>query len=153
MGLETQQTWPMPRNPITFRASAGLPAQGAWDTPLEIAIAGIDAITFYITYTRGAANGAFDFQIFTSPYAVDLPVVENWFAQSLYSPGVVNAGADTTSHVQRELVTYQSQGVPAETFVFGPIDLDCTVERIRVRTRESGVTATPGTLHIVAVAV
>jgi len=153
MGMETQQTWPMTRNPITFRASAALPAQGAWDTPTEVAIAGIDAITLYITYTRGAANGAFDFQIQTSPYAVDVLVVENWFSQSLYAPGTLAAGADTTSHDQRELVTYTSTAAGAEPFVFGPIDLDSTVERIRVRARESGVTATPGTLHIVAVAV
>jgi hypothetical protein len=53
--------------------------------------------------------------------------------------------------VQRELESYTSQGAAAEDFSFGPIDLGGTVERIRIRARESGVAGTPGTLQIEAV--
>ena len=37
-------------------------------------------------------------------------------------------------------------------FVYGPLDMKQTVERIRVFARESGDVANPGDLHIVAVA-
>jgi len=139
-------------NPVTMRAAGALPAAGAWDaTPTEVSCAGFNWVMFYNTYTRGAAGGAMDFQAHSSPYAVDQAGVEDWFYQSIYGAGAVAAGADTTSNVQRELITYGSTAAGAETFVYGPVRLDGTVERLRVRCRESGVTATPGASHIVAV--
>jgi hypothetical protein len=148
---------PMPRgytNPVTLRASAALPAAGAWDTaPTESPVANADNMTLSFTYTRGAAGGAFDWQLEVSIYAVTANVpagASEWVTESLYAAGAVAAGADTTSLVQRELQSYTSQGAVAEDFVFGPIVLDRTVERVRVRAKESGVVGTPGTLSIVA---
>jgi hypothetical protein len=148
---------PMPRgytNPVTLRASAALPAAGAWDTaPTESPVANADNMTLSFTYTRGAAGGAFDWQLEVSIYAVTANVpagASEWVTESLYAAGAVAAGADTTSLVQRELQSYTSQGAGAEDFVFGPIVLDRTIERVRVRARESGVVGTPGTLSIVA---
>ena len=136
------------------RASAALPAAGAWDaTPTEMASPYFDYVTLSFTYTRGAAGGAFDWQIETSPYSVaaNVPVgASEWVTESIYAAGAVAAGADTTSLVQRELQSYTSQGAAAEDFVYGPIALNGTVERIRVRARESGVVGTPGTLQIQA---
>lgn len=147
---------PVIGNPVQVKATAAgltdtLPAIGAWDTPTEIACAGFDWVTLYFTYTRGAAGGAMDDQIQVSPYSANVAGVEDWFSQSAYAVGAVVAGADTTSGIQREVVTYGSTAAAAETWSFGPIRLDGTVERIRVFTRESGVTATPGDCHIVGI--
>jgi hypothetical protein len=113
-----------------------------------------EAVTLNCTYTRGAAGGAFDIQVQTSAYSVaaNVPAGANeWTTESIYSAGVVAAGVDTTSLVQRELQSYTSQGAVAESIVYGPISLAGTIERIRVRARESGVVGTPGTLQIGAV--
>ena len=140
-------------NPIVVRASAALSGGGVWDAaPTEFSVAGIGAITFYITYTRAGAGGAFDLQLRSSPYSADVVGVQSWFAMSLYTSGVLAAGVDTQSRIQAEYITYQATAAGAEVFVYGPVELMGTVERLRVRCRESGAVATPGTVHIVAVA-
>jgi hypothetical protein len=150
MALERSQ--PVIDNPVTVRAAAALPLAGAWDAaPTEVACAGFNWAMFYFTYTQGAAGGAVDFQIHTSPYAADLAGVEDWFYQTIYGAGAVAAGVDTTSNVQREVITYGSTAAGAETFVYGPVVLNGTVERLRVRCRESGVPGTVGACHVVAV--
>ena len=134
------------------RASAALPAAGAWDaTPLELAVAYAQQITLFFTYTRGAAGGAFDFQLEVSPYSLAAlaPAGANeWADGSAYAVGAVAAGADTTSLVQDEIVSFTSQGAAAESFVFGPIEVRGGIERIRIPCRESGVVGTPGTLQV-----
>jgi len=141
-------------NPVVLRASAALAAAGAWDAaPTETPCAFVDNLTLSFTYTRGAAGGGFDWQLETSIYAVvgNVPAgAAEWVTQSIYAAGGVVAGADTTSLVQRELQSYTSQGAAAEDFSYGPIELNSTIERIRVRARESGVVGTPGTLQITA---
>ena len=150
---------PAPRgwtNPVTLRASAALPAAGAWDAaPTESFTSGADHVTFSFTYTRGAAGGAVDWQLETSIYAVAANVpagASEWVTEPIYSAGAVVAGADTQSQVQREYQTYGSQGAAAEDFVYGPLALNGTIERVRIRARESadGEVGTPGTLSIVA---
>jgi hypothetical protein len=151
--METQQVWGID-NPITVRASAALPGAGAWDaTPTVFAVAGISNITLYISYTRGAAGGAFDIQTLVSPYSANQLVVQNWFSQSAHGIGAPAAGVDTQSRVQREYDTYQATGAAIESFVYGPIELDMTIERIAFQCRESGAVGAPGTLHIVGVGV
>jgi len=140
-------------NPVTIKASAALEAAGAWDTPTIHAVAGAGSIVLSLTYTRGAVGGAFDFQVQTSIYSIvgNVPAgAGEWANESIYQPGAVVAGVDTTTLTQREFERYTSQGAAAETFVYGPITLDHVIERIRVATRESGVVGTPGTLAIVA---
>ena len=143
-------------NPVTLRASAALAGAGAWDaTPTESFSTNAKSLTLSFTYTRGAAGGAFDWQLEVSIYAVAANVpagAAEWVTESIYAAGAVAAGADTQSLVQREYQTYESQGAAAEDFVYGPIELGGTIERIRVRARESadGVQGTPGTLSIVA---
>ncbi len=137
-------------NPVDARASAALAAAGAWDTPTEFFVSGAQNLTFAFTYTRGAAGGAFDYQIEISLYAVaaNAPTgAAEWITEALYSSGAVVAGADTQSRIQREFETYVSQGAAAEGFGYGPIALNGTAERIRVRARESGVVGTPGILQ------
>lgn len=136
------------------RASAALAGAGAWDaTPTELACPGFDEVNLAFTYTRGGAGGAFDFQIETSPYSIagNVPAgASEWVTEAIYATGAVAAGADTTSLVQRELQSYTSTGAGAEDFSYGPLKLGATVERIRIRARESGAAGTPGTLQIEA---
>ena len=143
-------------NPVILRESAALPAAGAWDAaPTESFSSGAQNVTLSFTYTRGAAGGAVDWQMEVSIYAVAANVpagAAEWVTESVYSAGAVALGVDTQSRVQREYQTYGSQGAAAEDFVFGPIELNGTIERIRVRARESadGDQNSPGTLSIVA---
>ena len=103
-------------------------------------------------YTRGALNGAFDFQLQLSLYSVaaNAPAgAGEWMDESLYASGIVAAGADTTSLVQAEIQSFTSQGAAQEVFVYGPIALS-SIERLRIPARESGVVGTPGTLQVTA---
>jgi len=138
------------------RASAILLAAGAWDLDADLLVLPcpyFDNLTLSFTYTRGGAGGAFDYQIETSAYSVvaNAPAgASEWITGAIYAAGAVAAGADTTSLVQRELQSYTSQGAAVEDFVYGPIVLNGTVERVRIRARESGAVGTPGTLQIQA---
>lgn len=150
--------WPYPTgwsNPQTVRASAALPAAGAWDaTPTELKSDYARFLTLHFTYTQGTTGGGFDWQLEVSPYSIAALVPTNaseWVTESIYAGGVVAFGADTQSRVQIEYQTFGSQGTLPEDFVYGPLDLGGNVERYRVRARESadGVIAAPGTLSIV----
>lgn len=137
-------------NPVTIRAAAILAA--AWDAaPLEIVCGGVDWITFYLNYIRGAAGGAMDFQIQWSPYAVTIAGVANWFPMTAYATGAVAAGADTLSLTQRERANYGSTAADAENFIHGPIEFRDTAQRVRLLARETGDVQSPGTLHVVAI--
>lgn len=134
----------------TVRASAAVAA--AWDTDplLELVCTPFFYVTFYMSYTRGAAGGAFDFRLEVSPYSADVAGVEDWFQQGIIAGGVVATNADTTSLTQRELVTYGATAAAIENVVYGPVELQATVERLRMPCRESGDEQSPGTLHILA---
>lgn len=143
-------------NPVVMRASAALPAAGAFDAaPTEQNIFGAQGLTLNFTYTRGAAGGAFDYQIELSPYSIAglVPAgAAEWLTESVYASGAVALGADTQSREQREYQTYGSQGAGAEDFQV-EIELQAPMERIRVRARESadGSVGNPGTLQVTMV--
>jgi len=133
------------------RASAALPAAGAWDTPTELFVSEAEFMTLHFTYTRGAAGGAFDWQLETSPYSVVglVPAgAQEWGDPSVYEVGAMAAGVEVASLVQEEHITYTEEGAVAEMHVFGPVELRGNIERVRIRCRESGVVGTPGTLQI-----
>jgi hypothetical protein len=134
-----------------LRASAALPAAGAWDAaPTVVAAARTSRITLYCSYTRGGAGGACDFQIQVSPYSVTALAPAGgaeWLPIAQYTGGILAAGADVQSRVQREYVTYQATGAGQEAFAFGPIEIEA-IERVRVTARESGNVGAPGTLQI-----
>jgi len=140
----------------TVRASAALAAAGAWDAaPTELFISGADSVMLSLTYTRGAAGGAVDFQIETSIYSVAANVpagAQEWADGSAYAVGAVAAGVDTASLVQDNVTTFTSQGAAAESIPFGPLECGGVVERIRIPCRESGVVGTPGTAQITLLA-
>jgi hypothetical protein len=141
------------QNPIVLRALAALPAAGAFDAaPLEVPMPGIEAVLLYIQYTRAAAAGAINFQLQFSPFSIDQLVYENWYTMSMYSAGMLAAGADVVSEIQRESVTYVATGAAVETYVYGPVRIAGIAQRIRVRAREIGNLANPGTGSILGVA-
>lgn len=130
----------------TARASAALPAAGAWDAaPSELACPGFETVTLFFTYTRGAAGGAFGFKIELSPNFAGA----TWHQAALYDAGAVASGADSASNIQRESIVYGSTAAGAEGFAYGPFALN-GVERIRVAAHETGVVGTPGTLGVEA---
>jgi len=135
-----------------MRASAALPGAGAWDAaPTEQNVAGARHVAIHFTYTRGAAGGAFDWQLQPSIYSVAANVpagAGEWGDESIHAMGAVVAGADTQSLVQAEYQTFTSQGAAAETFTY-TLDLDHVIERIRIPCRESGDVNNPGTLAVV----
>lgn len=144
-------------NPVIFRISAALPAAGAWDaTPIESPSSFVQRLTLYFTYTQGeqAGGGAFDWQLEASGYAITALApagASEWTTEPIIAPGTVVAGAETQNFVQTDYQTFTAVGSSAEDFHFGPIEFDGTVERIRVRARESGFAAVPGTLQITGV--
>ena len=138
----------------TARVSAILVAAGAWDvTPLELPCPYFDFVSLSFTYTRGGAAGAFDWQLWTSLYSVVglvLAGAQEWQAPPVYASGAVVAGVDTQSLTQNEYETYTPVDAAVHSFIYGPVPLRGTIERIRVRARESGNVGAPGTLAIVA---
>ena len=137
---------------VELRASAILLAAGAWDVaPTEIAIADASVSTLLFSYTRGGAAGAFDFRIEVSPYATTAQAPAGsveWIQTAQYAGGVLAAGADTVSFIQRERITYTATGAAQEAFVYGPLEFAGTVERLRINAAESGNVGAPGTLQI-----
>ena len=136
------------------RVSAILLPASDWDvTPLIMPCPYFDVVTFALTYTRGGAAGAFDIQLQHSLYSLVglVPAgASEWITESVYAGGILAAGADTQSRLQREYETYQATGAALEAFSYGPISLSGTIERIRVTARESGNAGAPGTLQIQA---
>lgn len=131
------------------RASGALAAAGAWDaTPTVMACPSFDFVTLYIKYDEDAqaTNGAVDIRIDYSPDSSGAV----WHRGAAYSIGPVAAGADTVSNIQREEISYDPTGAAAEFWVFGPIELRGTVERIRVAAQESGDVGAPGVSEIEA---
>ena len=142
------------QNPVDLRPSAALEAAGAWDTaPVAVRVSDATRMSLALTYTRGGAGGAFDWYIEISyaGVAATLPTgAAEWDEMALYASGPVAAGADSQSRIQMEFITFQPLTVNAETFTWD-IELDGTVERVRILARESGAVGTPGTLQVTAI--
>ncbi len=136
---------------VIARVSAVLAPAGAWDIAVPIVVcAGAEDATFHFTYIRGAIGGAFDAQLQVSPYSIVGLVPaggSEWVTASLYAAGILAAGVDTQSRIQRDYMTYGSIDGAIAAFVYGPIRLGGMIERLRITARESGVIATPGTLQ------
>jgi len=130
------------------RAFSVLPAVGAWDAnPIEMACPSFDFVLFYLNYIEGeVVGGAVDIRIDISTDSTGTA----WHQGTAYSTGAVAGGGDTSSLFQRENITYEPTTTDREYFVFGPVALNGTVERIRVVARESGQMGTPGWCQIEA---
>ena len=136
-----------------MRASAAL--TWAWDaTPIETSCAGAEGVTLSLTYTRGAADGAYYWQMEFSIYSVvaDVPTgAQEWSDQSLLAPGAVVVNVDSQSQIQEDHQEYGSKQAAIEAYVFGPVNLKFKPQRMRIRCRESANEQSPGTLQITGV--
>lgn len=136
------------------RASALLPAAGAWDAaPLELICIGMEAVLLVFSYTRAVAGGDMRFRVEVSLFgsaALTPAGMPEWARATVLDSGVVVSGTDTLSNIQRGRVEYGSTGAGAETFVYGPLALKKLVTRIRVTAQESGVIGNPGTAAVYA---
>lgn len=149
MVLPVGSPYPFVVNPPVIRAAAALLAAGAWDAaPLEINTVGVHYVTFYMSYIRAAIGGAVDFYFEISPMSVDPVAPPTWWRQTIYAGGLVVANTEIQSRVQQEYVTYGSTSALLENFVWGPMDLGLSAERIRMFSRESGVVGNPGTFGV-----
>lgn len=127
------------------RAWAVLPAGGVWDiVPTECQCSDFTNVALYCNYQRGAAGGAVDFRIEVSP---DLTGTA-WHRLTVQALGIVVPGADIESDVQAQDFSFEPLTGNREYFVYGPIDLGGTVERIRVAAQETGNVANPGSCEI-----
>ena len=95
--------------------------------------------TFYLHYQRGAADGAVTFHL-----EFRIARYGGVYPMSAYAVGVVAAGVDTDSLIQRENATYTTLAGPAEAVAWGPIELRGTVEDVRIVANETGDNANPG---------
>lgn len=137
--------------------TAVLELLSAWTpTPVEMACPFFDFVTLEFTYTRTGAGGMFDFRVEYSQFATDAAAAAvgagAWAQEALYAAAGVVAGAVSASAIQHETQTYQEEGAAVESFPFGPIALNGTIERIRVLARENagGLPLAPGTLQVQA---
>ena len=140
--------------PVTeLRADAILLGAGAWDAaPTEMQCVGSNPITLYLGYIRGGAAGAVDLLVEVSPYSTDAGALGTvvWAYRGVEQVGAFAAGADTVSGLQRlGPITYTATGAGQENVVYS-LEVEHTVERIRVSARESGNVGAPGTCEIIA---
>lgn len=126
-----------------FRAAAILPAAGAYDAaPLELDCPEFNFLTLYLTYTAGNAGGAVSFYFEVSPDSAGA----TWYRASMYDAGILAAGVDVNSNIQREIIIYTAVGVADEPVIFGPLVLQSGIQRMRISCAESGVVLAPGTV-------
>lgn len=136
----------------TIRAGA-LPASGAWDgdgddeaTPLSVYRE--SAVSLFIRYEEGASGGSAEVLVEVSPVGGGddwLPAEE---ALDTDPASVVTSGA--SRRVPAGYLSVLVEG--ADVSLHRLIEIGAA-ERVRVRAREVGVTATPGTLTVRARAV
>lgn len=122
----------------TARASAALPAAGAYDSsPTQISCDTFNELTFLVRYTRGGAGGAVTYKV---EFSNDASI---WYQNSDTEIGDVTAGSDTINLTQRAESSYQATSASAENFTtqtFTVLGNFC-----RIVMKESGAVGTPGT--------
>jgi hypothetical protein len=132
------------RNAGELRASAALPASGAYDTAANATVLDVQTVhdvTLYCKYTPGATGGRFKLEVLASDDGVDYATLEVLDGSTL-SAGVIDSGALQTR-------SPASSGTTVEHRAY-----DFNVRRagwIKVIACEAGVTGTPGTLRVRAV--
>ncbi len=125
-------------NTGTARASAALPAAGAYDSsPTPIAGDTYKKVCFFISYTRGGAGGAVTYKVELSNDAI------TWYQFSELQSTATVTGSDTVDLQQRAEVKYTSTGASAERFVTPTFLISSKYFRIVMK--ESGAVGTPGT--------
>ena len=127
---------------VTLRASAALPASGAYDaSPTSTVLPAAAAVVYlHAAYTIGAAGG----------YAGMIPEGSNdgtnWYALS-YAGTAVIAQPSATLPLHRLIYELPRPADGSAVRVTVPVDAGGWTN-LRVRCAEIGITATPGTLEV-----
>ena len=132
-----------------FRAFAALPPAGAFDAaPITFSVPRSCRLTLFVEYTQGAAGGSVDVDIQTTPHGADqtAPAL-TWFSLSILGANAVITGAETRGQLEPFYINFDPTTGVREAI---PIDLSFPsfVERVRVRCREIGAPATPGSCRV-----
>lgn len=127
----------------TLRASAALPAAGAYDVaPTPVAVGAAARLRLFCTYTRGAAGGAFALKIQRSHDGGTTFVDDTVIDGTSLSAGAVNVFT-----LALKFPVAAGAGAEARGFL---VEVDADTH-VRVAAAEYGVTGTPGTLAITGV--
>lgn len=125
----------------TARASAALPAAGAYDSsPTSIATNNFNEFTPLFKYTRGGAAGAVTYKVEISNDN------SNWYQIGELKSGTTTAGSDTVDLQQRAEISYTATSASAESFT-GPT-FTVAADWFRIVCKESGNAGAPGTLAV-----
>lgn len=126
----------------TARASAALPAAGAYDlAPESLATNNYNEFTPMFSYTRGGAAGSVTYKVEISNDKT------NWYQISEMKSGTLAAGSDTVDLLQRAEITYTATSASAENFT-GPT-FTVAANWFRIVCKESGNAGAPGTVSVI----
>lgn len=129
---------------FTLRASAALPASGAYDTTANMTAMSVlesDWVELYITYTRGAAGGACQFKVLSSPDGGT-----TYFERTVEDGSSLSSGAMDVFTAVHKLPVAAGASAELRTYIV-PVD---TATHVKVIFAEYGNTGTPGTVVCLA---
>jgi len=133
---------------VQMRASAALPAAGAYDAaPVEVPTGGRRYLANFYTYTRGAVGGSTRTRV---RVAATYAAVDRWVQPTMIRSGAFAPGATTNSDWQREDHLYQEEGTGAAEGFFTIWDLG-RAHKVLTAGQEVGVVGTPGTLEVIGI--
>jgi hypothetical protein len=129
--------------PRTYRASAALPASGAYDlAPATIEMGTSSRVRLFCKYTRGAAGGAFKLKVARSDDGGTTFIDDTVIDGTSLSSGALNV-------FTLELKFPVAAGAPQESRNFL---IEAEIETlVRVAFAEYGNTGSPGTLEVTMV--
>lgn len=124
---------------LTARASAALPAAGAYDSaPTSVPVQHADEVTLYLAYAQGGAGGACALKIDVSP-----DQGTTWHALTVLDSTLTVSTPNATMNAYAQVLQFPAgSGNYCYTLATGGVPL------LRVRAAETGNTAAPGTLSV-----
>lgn len=126
-------------DPITVRATAALPAAGAYDTsPTVIDTTNFATLELRVTYARGGAGGSVKFKV-----QVASDATQGTFFTRTVDDGTINAsGSSSYSNIYQSEKLYTPAGAGAESYTY-IIDVS-DVRYVKIPFAEAGNVGAPG---------
>jgi hypothetical protein len=141
--------WQGDQEIFTLRDAAALPAAGAFDaTPRTLQTFGKASCLLLLTYTPGAAGGAFRLRI--DHGNVDPVAGQIWARDPAVNAAVFASGADGVEQVTSSYKDFQSITPGVANYFRYAIPIN-GADSIRIAAAETGVVGTPGNLTIRAI--
>lgn len=128
-------------DPITVRATAALPAAGAYDSsPTVIDTGNYSTLELRVTYTRGGVGGSCKFMV-----QIGSDSAQGTFFTRTVDDGTINAtGSKSFSNIYQSEKLYTPTGAGAESYTY-IIDVS-DVRYVKIPFAEAGAVGTPGTV-------